>query len=79
MKTTTLKAWGNTTLFLLIISITSNACIQDKTNTLASTDIHTTYESMTTTELQKEVEKHSKNGNLSFALGKELIKRWTKS
>ncbi len=48
-------------------------------NALNSTVIHTTYQSMTTAELQKEVEKHSENGNLSFALGQELIKRWTKS
>ena len=84
MKATTLKAWGNTILFSFIISITSNACIQSnksETTTLAyaSTNIHTTYESMSTAQLQKEVEKHSENGNLSFALGQELIKRWTKS
>ena len=48
-------------------------------NALDSTVIHTTYQSMTIEELQKEVEKHSENGNLSFALGQELIKRWTKS
>ena len=84
MKTTTLKAWGTTILFSLIISTTSNACILDsksKTNTLAyaSTDIHTTYESMSIAQLQKEVEEYSKNGNLSFALGQELIRRWTES
>ena len=82
MKTTTLKAWGNTILFSFIISSTSSACIpdrQNKTNTFAytATVIHTTYESMSTDQLQKEVEKYSKNGNLSFALGQELIKRWT--
>lgn len=51
----------------------------DKVNALDSTAIYTTYQSMTTAQLQKEVEKHSENGNLSFALGQELIKRWTKS
>ncbi len=51
----------------------------DKENALDSTVIHTTYQSMTIEELQKEVEKDSENGNLSFALGQELIKRWTKS
>lgn len=44
-----------------------------------SENIHTIYQSMTTEELQKEVEKYSEKGCLSFALGQELIKRWTKS
>ena len=82
MKTTTLKAWGNTILFSLIITTMTNAGTQDKVdkvNALDSTAIYTTYQSMTTAQLQKEVEKHSENGNLSFALGQELIKRWTKS
>lgn len=50
-----------------------------KKDALDCTEIHKTYQSMTIIELQKEVEKHSKKGNLSFALGQELIKRWTKS
>ena len=50
-----------------------------KENTLDCTEIHKNYQSMTIAELQKEVEKHSENGNLSFLLGQELIKRWTKS
>lgn len=51
----------------------------DKKSALDCTEIHKTYQSMTIAELQKEVEKHSKDGDLSFALGQELIKRWTKS
>lgn len=51
----------------------------DNKNAIDSTLIQTTYQSMSTAQLQKEVEKHSENGNLSFALGQELIKRWTKS
>ncbi len=35
------------------------------------------YKSMTTEELQMEVEKYSNKDCLPFALGKELIKRWT--
>lgn len=42
-------------------------------------NIHTIYQSMSTEELQKEVEKYSEKGCLSFALGQELIKRWTES
>lgn len=51
----------------------------DKETALNATVIQTTYQSMTTAQIQKEVEKHSENGNLSFALGQELIRRWTKS
>ena len=51
----------------------------DNKNAVDSTVVQTTYQSMTIEELQNEVEKHSENGNLSFALGQELIKRWTKS
>ena len=35
------------------------------------------YQSMSTAQLQEEVEKHSINGDLSFAMGLELMKRWT--
>ena len=80
--TTTLNTFGKTILFSLIITATMNASTQNNMgieNALDSTAIQTTYQSMTTAQLQHEVEKHSKTGNLSFALGQELIKRWTKS
>jgi len=80
--TTTLNSLGKTILFSFILTTMINANTQNnmsKENALDSTVIKTTYQSMTTEELQKAVEKHSENGNLSFALGKELIKRWTKS
>lgn len=35
------------------------------------------YNTMTTQQIQFEVEKHSTNGDLPFELGLELIKRWT--
>jgi len=82
LQTTTLKSLGKTLLFSVIVTTITNAEIQNngkKENTLDSTVIYTTYQSMTTSQLQKEVEKHSENGNLSFALGQELIKRWTES
>lgn len=37
------------------------------------------YVNMSTEELQEEVEKRSVNGDLSFDMGLELIKRWTNS
>jgi hypothetical protein len=39
----------------------------------------TIYSTMTTAQLQKEVELRSLSGELSFNMGLELIKRWTKS
>ena len=35
------------------------------------------YQSMSTVQLQEEVEKRSINGDLCFGMGMELIKRWT--
>jgi len=78
------KLWGKTILCLLILTITTQANTEDQTkrgNNISDTStlVLMTYQSMSTEQLQKEVEKHSQNGSLSFALGQELIKRWTKS
>jgi hypothetical protein len=35
------------------------------------------YQYMSTTQLEKEVEQHSLNEDLPFEMGLELIKRWT--
>lgn len=83
MKTKTLNTLGKTILFSLITTMITNASTQgyeSKLNALPydHTKMHTTYQSMSTAQLQKEVEKHSQNGNLSYAMGQELIKRWTK-
>ena len=43
------------------------------------TSIETIYQTMSTAQLQKEVERRSKNGEMSFEMGIELIKRWTNS
>jgi len=43
------------------------------------TSVKTIYNTMSTAQLQKEVERRSKNGELTFNMGLELIKRWTKS
>lgn len=71
------------TLFIITTTMTQ-ASAQDKLPEIESTSCcdetaATIYESMTTAQLQIEVEKHSKNKSLSFILGKELIKRWTNS
>ena len=79
---------------LSIIATMTQASIQDKLPEIESTsccDFETgiatccdetaaiIYKSMTTAQLQTAVENHSNNKSLSFILGKELIKRWTKS
>jgi len=46
------------------------------TMTFASMNIQNSYSSMNTIELQKQVEKLSKQGKLPFEMGLELIKRW---
>lgn len=40
--------------------------------------ISTPYQSMSTQELEKEVERMTISGNVPFEMGVELMKRWTK-
>ena len=42
-----------------------------------NSDLTMTYKNMSTTELQIEVEKLSNQGQLPFAMGKELMSRWS--
>jgi len=41
------------------------------------TTLESSYQNMSTAQLQEEVEIRSINGDLSFDMGMELIKRWT--
>lgn len=43
------------------------------------TSIETIYQTMSTAQLQKEIERRSKNGEITFDMGLELMKRWTNS
>ena len=43
------------------------------------TVVETIYTSMSTAQLQKEIERRSKNGKVTFAMGMELMKRWSNS
>ena len=83
MTRKTLNVFGKTILFSLIASTFASAGTQEhnqKANDLPRdyTDMVTTYQSMSTAQLQEEVERHIKKGDLSFIMGEELIKRWTK-
>jgi hypothetical protein len=42
------------------------------------TNINTVYKNISTTELEKEVERLTINGTVPFEMGIELMKRWTK-
>jgi len=62
-------------LSLIAVSIMYGAGIvllSDNTDTT----LETTYSNMSTTQLQSEVERLSKKGELPFTMGLELIKRW---
>ena len=41
--------------------------------------METIYTTMSTYQLQKEVERRSRNGEVTFDMGMELMKRWTNS
>lgn len=70
-------------IFSLFAVTMTHASNENNVNTLehrsntTMTDI--SYVTMTTAQLQEEVEKRSINGNLSFDMGMELIKRWSNS
>lgn len=49
-----------------------------QSETIVFTSLTTGYKHMSTTELEKEVERLTLNGNVPFEMGVELLKRWTK-
>ncbi len=61
------------TLSLMTVSIIYASRLMQLNNTLPQK----TYHEMDLTELQKEVELRSQNGDLPFEMGLELIKRWS--
>lgn len=61
------------TLSLIAVSISYATKLIRLNNTLPEIS----YQEMSTTELQEEIEKLSQNGNVPFPMGIELIKRWT--
>jgi hypothetical protein len=67
-------------LFAVTMSHASNKnsvnSLENRSNTAID---NKSYSHMSTAQLQEEVEKHSINGDLSFNMGLELIKRWSNS
>ena len=81
MKTEISRTLGSIATLSLFTTTMINASNEDSFRTLenkANTTINTPYQTMSTTQLQEEVEKRSIHGNLSFEMGMELIERWTK-
>lgn len=70
---------------LLLFIMTATMAYADKKQNVVNMGIDTEAssftpaENMSTEQLQKEVERLSKRGEVSLALGIELMKRWTKS
>ena len=80
MKTEISRTLGSIATLSLFITTTIDASNEKSFSTIgnkADTMINKSYQTMSTVQLQEEVEKRSINGNLSFDMGMELIKRWT--
>ncbi len=65
-------------MFALTMAFASNETRLNTIKNISSGVIENeTYKHMSTAQLQEEVERRSLNGNLSFDMGLELIKRWS--
>jgi hypothetical protein len=82
MKEKTSKILGKIIILSLITVTMTYGSNKDNLNNLndkSYTTLEKSYQSMSTAQLQEEVEKRSISGDLSFNLGMELMNRWTKS
>jgi hypothetical protein len=82
MKEKTSKILGKIIILSLITVTMTYGSNKDNLNNLndkSYTTLEKSYQSMSTAQLQEEVEKRSISGDLSFDLGMELMNRWTKS
>ena len=80
MKIKTSRILGKIIVLSLITVTTTYGSNKENLNTLNDqphTTLEQSYQSMTTAKLQEEVERRSINGDLSFTMGMELMKRWT--
>jgi hypothetical protein len=76
------KILGKIIILSLITATTTYANNKDNLyglNNKDNTTLEKSYQHMNTAQLEKEVEKLCKSGNLPFYMGVELIKRWTKN
>jgi hypothetical protein len=82
MKEKTSKILGKIIVLSLITVTMTYGSNKEHLSSLKNKDnttLEKSYQSMDTIQLQKEVEKRSINGDLSFTMGMELMRRWTKS
>ena len=66
------------TRVLILSLITMSFMYTSGLVTLNHSPFETTYQSMSTMQLEAEVEKRSLNGSLPFDMGRELMHRWSK-
>lgn len=69
-------------IFSLITITTTYASNENNMNIIENqpnSTVEKSYQHLSTAQLQEEVEKRSINGELSFEMGMELLKRWSKS
>lgn len=65
------------TITIPIIAMTMAQASSTDAFNANSIDENVNYHTMTTEQIEAQVEKHSNAGDLPFELGLELIKRWT--
>ena len=79
MKTNTIAKMIAASLMTITLASANTPTNFSPTLNKDFTNVETIYNSMSTAQLQKEIERRSKNGEVTFAMGMELMKRWSKS
>ena len=76
MKTKTLTKMIAASLMTITLASANTPTNFSPTVNKNLTTVDTIYTTMSTAQLQKEIERRSKIGEVTFAMGMELMKRW---
>lgn len=76
MKTNTLTKMIAASLMTITLASANTPTNFSPTVNKNLTTVDTIYTTMSTAQLQKEIERRSKIGEVTFAMGMELMKRW---
>ena len=76
MKTNTLTKIIAASLMTITLASANTPTNFSPTVNKNLTTVDTIYTTMSTAQLQKEIERRSKIGEVTFAMGMELMKRW---
>jgi hypothetical protein len=79
MKTNTIAKMIALSLISLTLVSANTPTNFSPTANIDLNSLETIYTTMSTAQLQKEVERHSQNGEVKFEMGMELMKRWSNS